>query len=305
MVISSCTIHSYEEKLELDESRILSDSIVPINDIMDIQQWGCDKHGNLIVISDLTDTCVRIIDLNCYKICDKYIPRGEGPGEAKSLTLASNKKDFILIDNFKMKIFSLNPCRSEKRLNDYGLIYNQPSLWHYPFVSSIDKSNAGKIWRLINIETSETVDSIIIEKNHEPYIFDKISDYSQCISDNYFVLAGKQINCLIIGHLIGNCHIGNIIKLYGKEESKSEYYTTVDYDDNLIYLLSQKKVELNQSGEIYGQSEIEIYDNHGNPIDRIQLDYVATKMLVIPQIKKILLLSVDDTIRMIDCVDNS
>lgn len=279
----------------------------PINDTFSTEQKTSTETVDLgsqtsqWIATDSTIICKTEDDNAVYAILDKETLQktsdfgkiGHGNKEwINPFLIAANGNNIIVADNGTRKIYNVAGGKIEDRQKLAGTeLLNDPKSISYPIIGYVAMSPKSMGLKITNIEQMQTIDSICFtSKDGNSQIY----EFAWACHDSHIVIANQHANQFILCTLDGDKHIKNKEFFEGKAafDENKVFYTDAACDNNFVYLLSQKQVNMEDGS---GHSEIEIYDFNGKPQRKLVLDFIAFKMLL--DNNRLLLTSVAD-----DCI---
>lgn len=263
--------------------------------IMSIRGWTIDGQ-TLICKSRHTDYFFYEFNLPDLAPKDSFCMTGQGPEEFlfPELLVTKDKRRFI-IDNAKKggyfyangkleKVVSINSQDIMSSLHEYD----------YPLIGYKSDVPNELTWKLVNIETGATLDSILyVDEDKKGEALMKY-DFEWTFGDNRLYMASRKEDKVTV-YLIENGKLMEACVWKGNETSLSKYtYTAIDCTEDYVYLLSSKKE----------QSEVEVYSLKGEPVCLLKLGTHVVDMLVDEKYGRLLFLTADQELVFVELSPN-
>lgn len=259
--------------------------------IMAVRDWNITNQS-LICKSRHTDYFFYEFSLSDFTLKDSFCVHGQGPEEflfPEMLVMKENKQ--LIVDNGKKKIYSYENNKIEKVASVKTLdIMSSVKEYAYPIIGYKTHLPNELVWKLVDIEKGITLDSILfVDEDKKGQALAKY-DFEWDFNDNLLFMASRRKDMITIYSIEDS----KVIKQYvwkGDTKFNSSYtYTAIDCVSDRVYLLSQKNEK----------SEVEIYTKHGDPICLLKLEMDVIDMLVDKKYNRLLLLTSEEKLGVID-----
>lgn len=264
-----------------------------------IESWLI-AGDEIVITSTNPDSLFYSYSCKDFRRLAVYGRKGHGHNEFVSPLMFTGKSGSLLaIDNANMKVYKSDKGRFEQtetsRLHD---ALNDLKTISYPLVAYNSMAPLEVCLKIVNIESGQLVDSIAFKDNTgrgNAAVYDYAWDYN----NGKIVIAHIHSEKFVVCNVNENGKILDITSFDSSEIfSKDKTFYTDVVCGEYIYLLSQKKVNVN---DFSGYSEIEVYDYNGQPVKRIELDFISPKMLLDRTNNKLIFASaIDENIHIID-----
>lgn len=260
-----------------------------LDGIINIDNWVL-TDSQIVCRSSGTDNSFYTIDNRTFTIKDSFATKGEGPEEYIMPNIIPNTSNsYLIADVSKKEIQLWEDGNIKKRMSTPVMTMNDPQIWKYPFMGCTEIFPNALIWKMVNIEKGVVCDSLLFD---DPQKEGKaiINDFAYRFHNNKFVLLHYQLDKLMIADINLENRLENKIVFEGDTPTSDEsiLYSDLACTDNFIYLLSQKKVNIEEQS---GLSTIEVYNYEGRPVCLIELDMIASSFLIDIRNNRMLFLS--------------
>ena len=257
--------------------------------IINIDNWVL-TDSQIVCRSSGTDDFFYTIDNHTLIIKDSFATKGGGPEEYIMPHIIPNTSNsYLIADVSKKEIQLWEDGNIKKRMSTPVMTMNDPQIWKYPLMGYTENFPNALIWKMVNIENGVVCDSLLFD---DPQKEGKaiINDFAYRFHNNKFVLLHYQLDKLMIADINLENRLENKILFEGDTPTSEEsiLYSDLACTDNFIYLLSQKKVNIEEQS---GLSTIEVYNYEGRPVCIIELDMIASSFLIDIRNNRMLFLS--------------
>lgn len=253
------------------------------------------KDGSLICKSNNNENIYYVLNSQKFSLGKTFGVRGNGKDEWNfpNLLLSQEKGVSYVIDNGKRKITVLRDYSISEIIDSpiKGIVNNPKMYGKYLCYS--DENPDKIVFRLNDFKTCEPLDSVEFEDDTHKgcsYLHSFVYDNN----DKTVVLAHTLKDSFEIYSISPDSHLQQICEVKGDglaDEKKNAYYYSAVIDENKIYLLSQRHVDIKSQS---GYSSIEVYGLDGKALRNIRLDFIASQMRMNPENHTLLLLSETD-----------
>lgn len=290
LLSASCGSDKTDRKWEEKENTFAFKTVVKgettpveLEALMDIEDWRlvdsvivCKNNGGI--------PYYYVLDSEDFSVCGKFGLKGNGENEwLYPHFLGKTGEEYCVLDNGRMGLYQVTRGDSSyviRRMRDVKpvLPFKAVKSVSYPMFAYVTYSPNEIAWRVGNAETMAVSDSVAFtdeEGKGEAIRY----DFSYDVSAGHAVLAGLHQDWFLILGLSGEGRISPRWMVKGQEGEQPEgtvYYTDVACGKD-VYLLSQRNVDPSDAS---GTSSVEVYDYEGRPLRRLDLDIIASKMIV-------------------------
>ena len=295
MLLASCNNSSkpsvsYNSKSETLETRDVVVDSLPWDEVVE----GWVLMGNKIICKTPNrDNIYSVYDADSISKLYSFGKEGHGSlewvaphlfvqNDSVALVFDNGTKSISIVKNDVISVNNRTPIKDA--VNDLKTV-------NYPIVGYVSLTPDRQELKIVNIENDSIVDRVAFE-DKEGKGNSSLFDFAWNVHSNKIVLAHLHSNTFVIYTVDENGRIAQT-DYFGEKEKFSEesfYYTDVQCGDD-IYLLSQKNIDVENMS---GNSEIEVYDYEGKGKYKIVLNFIADKMLLNANNKRLLLTSASD-----------
>lgn len=306
LLIAGCTEKSTdariaEKQLSDQFPTVISatDTSIAPQSIINIEDWtACNSE--ILCQSSNTDRLFYRLDPATFCTVDSFGTNGQGPDEfIFPKIVRSNNGATILVDIAKNKFIS-NDVETIVSPNEYG--YNSPFDVAYPIVGFTELIGRDRACYLIDVNTSEIVDSISFKSSEMPS--PKIAvNFRAASNGRHVVIVREFLDEIIIIDLDKNNSFDKITRYKGQGQpsARRPYYVGVECGKDRFYVMSMIDVSFGSNGEPSGKCSIDIYDYAATPVAKIEVNYFPRRILLDADRNRLLALSAfDDDIHIID-----
>ncbi|MCC8072189.1 MAG: TolB-like 6-bladed beta-propeller domain-containing protein [Bacteroidales bacterium] len=260
---------------------IISTEIVPQVDIIPL---GMVLDGDTVVVR--SNHCGRMyyrFRLEDWTVIDSFGIKGQGPAEMiNPFLMVKSHDNYLFLDTGRKNLLEwIGDSIIETTI---PLIPTQfePWLRHFPFyATSVNVGGETRHVQINSVDLATPMDTLPVAA---PLFAGSTQILFNGALDNLIGIAMSNRN----EYLIGEIKQGGIEWTVYRGENDSStpklYYSAITIGDDKLFLLSQRKVDMKSrtvKGELpKGFSEIEVYTLAGNPIMCIELDFLATELLL-------------------------
>ena len=239
-----------------------------------------------------------------YRVTDKhgnelynFGRKGHGKGEFLMPELLHSKDSVYIYDCDIKQLYSV---ADSTIVNSRKIAITDPEngmkILKWPYVGYYVFRQNTLEWKLCHIDSGKNTASLIFcgESYNAPAYLQSF-DWDAC--GDHVVFAQTYYDAFRICMLSDDMHIlsdNNYSQSKEKPTKEKAFYTGVVCSSDRFFLLSQRGVQIIGNG-VCGESEIEVYDYHGNMMRKIKLGGIFSKMSFDMDSEMLYLLKVDDT----------
>lgn len=282
-----------EKSTEFPEVKTPATEAHELGAIVSIMEWYVDD-SLMVCQSTSTKTCFYRFRMSNWSLVDSLGAQGNGPKEFVFPHLNYKAPgEFLVIDNGNRKACliegdSIIECPQIK----VDRLFNSTKLLKNGDLGFVDFTPDNISWKACDLESGTITDSLCIA-NDEGKKNSNENEFAWDTSASHMVLSFFNKDQFAIASRESNGKLS--WKLYSTNApiaSKGQcYYAGIICADDCFYVLSQKNVDMKART---GNSEIEVYNYDGKPLQLLKLDFIAKYPLLDSARSRLLLLSPQD-----------